>query len=62
MPYTLDLRSNETLQLLQQVRGTLRPPLQVVEPLRGRQKLRCIPDVRLDGGHSRRHRRLTCRR
>lgn len=58
----LDLRPNKALQFLQQVRGTFRPPLQVAEPLRGWQKLRRLPHVRLDGGDSRRHRRPARRR
>lgn len=37
--------TNKTLQRVQQVRGSLRPPLQVVKPLRGLTQLRPISYV-----------------
>lgn len=58
----VDFLSYKALQFVQQVRGTFRPPLQVAEPLCGRPKLRILPDVRFNGGHSRHHRRPPRRR
>ncbi|CAG9816352.1 unnamed protein product [Phaedon cochleariae] len=47
VPDSDELRAHQTLQLVQQVRAPLRPPLQVAEPVRRRAQLRRLPDESL---------------